>query len=260
MSIGASGYGRQSEGSDRSIEQQHESFIARCASEGWDARPWLLDRVSASKYSTKVRDDWPKLLRALPDLDVVWLWESSRGSRRLSEWALFLEECERNRVKIYIETHGRLYDPANGRDARTLSEDGVDSAYESSKVSTRVTREMAAAAAEGRPHGWVAYGYKRVYEKRKMIGQVPDPDTAPVVREIYAKLRAGESLRRIANDLNARGIPSSNRRGGPWDERRVRGLALTPQYAGLRIHEPVIETDNGRNRTRTIGRSSGRRG
>lgn len=251
MPTASSGYGRQSQGSDRSLEQQRDSYIARCASEGWDAGPWLSDRVSASKYSTRTRDDWPVLLSKLPDTNVIWLWESSRGSRRLSEWALFIEACQEHNVKIYIETHDRLYDPRNGRDERTLSEDGVDSAYEASKVSARVTREMAAAAAEGKPHGWVAYGYKRVYDQRKLIGQVPDPETAPIVREVFARLRAGDALRRIANDLNARGVPSS--KGGSWDERKVRQLALKPQYAGLRIHEPVAETNNGKKRTRTIG-------
>jgi site-specific DNA recombinase len=247
----ASGYGRQSQGSDRSIDQQHDSYIARCASEGWDAGPWLSDRVSASRYATKMRDDWPLLMRRLPDLDVVWLWESSRGSRLLSEWALFLEACQEYRVKIYIETHARLYDPRNGRDEKQLNEDGVDSVYESSKVSARVTRDNLDAAQNGKPHGWVAYGYKRLYEgegaKRKMTGQVPDPDAAPVVREIYARLRAGESLRRIANALNERGISSS--RGGRWDERKIRQLVLSPQYTALRIHAPVA----GGVRARTIG-------
>lgn len=247
----ASGYGRQSQGSDRSIDQQHDSYLARCAAEGWEAGPWLSDRVSASRYATKVRDDWPVLMRSLPELDIVWLWESSRGSRLLSEWALFLEACQVHRVKIYIETHERLYDPRNGRDEKQLNEDGVDSVYESSKVSSRVTRDNLAAAQQGKPHGWVAYGYKRCYEgegaKRKMTGQVPDPDTAPVVREIYARLRVGEALRRIANDLNARGIPSS--RGALWDERKIRQLALMPQYAALRIHMPVADGK----RARTIG-------
>ena len=247
----ASGYGRQSQGSDRSIDQQHDSYLARCATEGWEAGPWLSDRVSASRYATTTRDDWPVLMRRLPELDMVWLWESSRGSRLLSEWALFLEACQIHRVKIYIETHQRLYDPRNGRDEKQLNEDGVDSVYESSKVSSRVTRDNLNAAQNGKPHGWVAYGYKRCYEgegaKRKMTGQVPDPDTAPVVRETYARLRAGESLRRIANDLNARGIPSS--RGALWDERKIRQLALSPQYTALRIHMPVAD---GR-RARTIG-------
>jgi DNA invertase Pin-like site-specific DNA recombinase len=188
-----------------------------------------------------MRDDWLKLLDMLPGLDVIWLWESSRGSRRLSEWAFFLEECEAHHVKIYVETHGRLYDAANGRDRRTLSEDGVDSEYESSKTSDRVTRDNAAQAQEGKPHGWVAYGYQRTYEdngkaQRKVTGQIPDPETAPVVREIFARLRAGESLRRVANDLNARGITF---RGKPWDERNMRQLALNPAYIAIRIHVPI---------------------
>jgi hypothetical protein len=77
-------------------------------------------------------------------MDVVVLWESSRGGRELEEWAAFLNACRRTGTGIYITTHGRLYDMANGRDWRSLAEDGVDSAYESEKTSVRIRRHVAA--------------------------------------------------------------------------------------------------------------------
>jgi DNA invertase Pin-like site-specific DNA recombinase len=85
-------------------------------------------------------------------------WEASRGSRRLSEWARFIELCEVADVRIHVTTHGRTYDPANARDRRTLQEDGTDSEYESAKTSARARRSTAAAAAKGQPHGRVPYG------------------------------------------------------------------------------------------------------
>src|SRR5690349_10188493 len=124
---GALTYGRQSLGNDKSIAEQLELGVKRCAAEGWDHAGEYSDRISASRYATKQRDDWPRLLDALtrPDVGVLWLWETSRGDRKLSSWAAMLETCRDKSVKIFVETHGRLYDMANARDWRTLADDGV---------------------------------------------------------------------------------------------------------------------------------------
>ena len=49
-------------------------------------------------------------------------WESSRGSRRVGEWVNLLELCEQRSVSIHVVTRNRTYDPANGRDRRSLLE------------------------------------------------------------------------------------------------------------------------------------------
>ncbi|MGN6172007.1 MAG: recombinase family protein, partial [Streptosporangiaceae bacterium] len=73
--------GRQSQASDRSISEQVESGRDRAKTEGWQvATPPFKDGVSASRHSTRRRDDWPKLLAGVDagQADVIWLWESSR--------------------------------------------------------------------------------------------------------------------------------------------------------------------------------------
>ena len=76
---GALLYGRQSMGNDRSIAEQLDSGRSRAGAEGWDILGEYSDRISASRYATKARDDWPKLLADLkrPDVRVLWLWETS---------------------------------------------------------------------------------------------------------------------------------------------------------------------------------------
>jgi DNA invertase Pin-like site-specific DNA recombinase len=90
---------------------------------------------------------------------VLIIWESSRGSRRVGEWASLIDVCAEQGVKIYVTKDAALYDPSRGRDRRSLHEDAVDSEYESSKISDRTKRSNAARAAEGKPHGRVSYGY-----------------------------------------------------------------------------------------------------
>ena len=262
-STGALTYGRQSMGNDKSIAEQLELGAKRCAAEGWDHAGEYSDRVSASRYATKQRDDWPRLLDALarPDVGVLWLWETSRGDRKLSSWAGMLETCRDSNVHIYVETHGRLYDLANARDWRTLAEDGVDNAYESDKVSTRTKRSADARAAAGRPHSGACYGYRNLHDERtgKFTERVKEHDEAVNVKELFTRLHAGHSLRSIERDWAKRGIvgrapepceagctkPHRNNGGlhiapgtpgKPFSAQHLRDLAMTAAYAGLRVH------------------------
>ena len=153
-----------------------------------------------------------------------------------------------------METHDRLYDMAAPRDWKVLAEDGIDSAYESDKISLRVTRAMVDNAKNGKPHGRVPYGYERQYTlddkgKRKLVGQVPKPDEAKVVRGIFRDIERGVSLRAITKDLNDRGVPSVT--GAAWSPQRVRDIALTISYAGKRSHNPGART--GHTRRHTLG-------
>ncbi len=237
-------YGRQSQDNDRSIKDQLTLGDARVAAEGWQTTGRYCDGVSASRYVNKERDDWLKVLAAVESgkPDVLWLWESSRGDRTLSTWAALLESCRDHGVRIYVETHGRLYDMANARDFRTLAEDGVDSVWEVDKTSQRVRREMLANAVAGKVHGRIPYGYRREYKfdpvtgKRKIVGQVPDEAEAKVVKRIFADLAAGVPLVVIVRKLNKDGVQT--RGGKMWSMSQVRFIALNRIYIGQRLHDP----------------------
>ena len=127
--------------------------------------------------------------------------------------------------------------PANSRDRRSLLEDAVDSEYESGKISARLKRAAAANAAAGKPHGRAPYGYRRRYDERtkKLIAQEPDPDEAPVIRELFERVKAGHSLRSIALDWETRGIRT--RTGKIFTPQHLRVLATTAAYGGLRVHD-----------------------
>ncbi len=149
-----------------------------------------------------------------------------------------LDLCERRSVCIRVHTHNRTYDPANGRDRRSLLEDAVDGEYESSKISTRSRRAAVANAVAGRPVGGIPYGYRRVFDPkiRQLIAQEPEPAEAEVVAELYRRLVQGHSLRSIARDFEQRGIRT--RTGLPWSAQHLRSVALSPTNTGLRAHHP----------------------
>ncbi len=230
-------------GRERSNEEQHDDNARAAAELGWALGNPYRDTGSASRHTTKVRDGFDKLLADLHadrfDADLLLLWESSRGSRRVGEWVDLIELCERRGVSIAVTTHGpRTYDPGNPRDRRNLLEDAVDSEYESSKLSLRARRAAAANAAAGKPHGPGPYGYRRVYDPATGAyrGQEPDPVEAPVIVELFERIAAGHSLRAISKDFAARGLVG--RRGRPFQPQTLRSMVDSPSYAGIRVHTP----------------------
>lgn len=231
-------YTRQSRDKARSMDEQESECRAVCEREGWPVIKVYSDGISASRYAKRARPDWERLLADLAagKFGVLVLWESSRGDRKLATWAALLDLCRERDVWIHIVTHGRTLDMANERDYRTLAEDGVDSAYESGKTSARVSRNMARAAAQGRPHGPAPYGYRRVYDPvtRALTAQAPHPQEAAIVREIIERAGAGVPLIEICRDLNARGVPAPA--GTVWHRPAVRRIAMRVAYIGQREH------------------------
>lgn len=231
----------------RSVHQQQDKNREACDANGWIIPPGgeYQDVGSASRFAARAREDWPRLIQ---DLDagrygVVVMWEPSRGSRRLSEWALFLDTCRDNHILIHVTDHHRTYDLGNPRDWRTLAEDGVDSAYESEKIQRRILRDQQAQAAAGKPHGRVQYGYERVYDEKtgNLAGQKPKYPEAAHVAEIIRRAAAREPLSAIRNDLNTRGVPAPA--GGLWTPRTIRRMIRCPVYIGVR---PAGETGEQR--------------
>ncbi len=236
-------YGRQSRGSDKSINEQIEECSADVLAQEWVIGRVYRDKVSASRYARRTRDDWPKVLADIESgsVDVLVLWESSRGDRDLETWAGLLRRCRDHKVLIRVTSHGHTYDMSKARDWRSLAEDGIDNAYESEKLSLRVRRGVAASAASGRPSsGPRPYGYLRTYDPRtgKLSGQEADPDTAPVVVEIFQRVHDGVPLSVIVADLVARGVPAP--KGGQWTRYRVRYIATNPAYIGKRKHNDKL--------------------
>lgn len=223
----------------RSIAEQKAANVTECDENGWAIKEVFADNDrSASRFATKARPDWQRLLDALADgeFNVLVLWEPSRGDRELEMWARLLNTCRREGVLVHITSHHRTYDVRRPRDWRTLAEDGVDSAYESEKVSERIRRGTRSRAAEGRPHGKRLYGYDRVYDSStgQLIGQKINEAEAAIVRELADKVIEGVTLLGIARALNVRGVPGP--RSDHWQAPPIKRLLLNAAYIGYRVH------------------------
>lgn len=250
---------------ERSVTDQDDANREVCADEGWSVAETYTDNDrSASRFATKAREDWPRLLADLHDgqFDVLVLWESSRGDRKLAMWAALLDACRDLGTLIHITSHERTYDVRKPRDWKALAEEGVDAAYESEKTRLRVLRTTKSVADSGMPHGKLLYGYRREYDKgtgallRQVVDDRPHAAieggcvvaqvgplrvewfTSPgIIRECAQRVVEGGTLYEIAQDLNRRGIPTPRRSGRGWHPNQVKEQVTNAGYAGRRIHQ-----------------------
>jgi len=246
------------EGNDLSPEQQRDENAEAATQHGWRLVVRYSDRLSASRYARKERSEWPKFVERVRAgaLDVAILWENSRGGRELENWAGFLNAARRVGCKIYITSRDRLYDMENSEDYRTLAQDGIDSVYESEKISRRSRRGIASKLDE--PYGRLPYGYARTYERvrgrpKPVVHQAPHPDRAPVAREIITRISEGEAVSAIQRDLDRREVLNPSGRPG-WARSTIVRLVLEGYvYIGKRRHNgsglidgnwpPIVDED-----------------
>ncbi|MFJ9909695.1 recombinase family protein [Streptomyces sp. NPDC101152] len=234
-------------GEGRSVDEQGWENAAAAEDHGIALGEPYEDTGSASRYQRKGRDGFDKLTDDLKNdtfgADVLILWESSRGSRKVGEWITLIELCEERGVKIFVTSQGNMYDPANGRDRKALIDDANDSGYESYKIRTRVKRSLDANLAAGKPNGQVPFGYMREpvwttdRRGRKVTRsgpQLPDPATAVLVIELFRRIKSGHSFLSIERDWAARGV--TNKSGRPFSAQHLRSMATRKAYIGIRVH------------------------
>lgn len=228
-----------------SIPEQDLENTQWCESEGVEIVDRYEEAGSASRYAKRERKQWPRLLADLKSglFDIVVLWESSRGDRRLAEWVQFLDLCLEHEVLIHITNEDRTYNMSNTSDYNALAYAGIGNREESEKTSKRVGRSHRSAALAGRPVGKCPWSYRREYEfvphpetgrQVRIIHQLPDEVKGPLTDEMADRVLSGEPLYQVAADVN-------KRLGVKWDGSRVREILLNPAIAGLReLHGEVV--------------------
>ncbi|MGW4030790.1 recombinase family protein [Streptomyces sp. NPDC004838] len=234
-----------------SIEDQGLDNHDAAADQDWDlGKPYVDEGLSASRYARRARGDFDQLVADLKTgptgrasdfgADILMLWESSRGSRQVGEWVSFIELCEQKRVRIWVTTHERLYDPANGRDRKALIDDAVDSEYESYKTHKRVSRTAPKEAARGRPHGEAPCGLKPVYDAAtgKLITWVEDEERSEIPRTLFEMLEAGHTLAAVERRIFELGY--RNGKGKRFTRGQLRFMAVRHSYAGLRYYKGAV--------------------
>ena len=174
-----------------------------------------------------------------------------------SQYAAMAPLFEHYGAQLWMPETGGRVDYQCEHDEKTMTVLGLSSKREITKTSIRVRTAMAAQTREqgrylgGRP----PYGYRladagphpnkaHAAWGRRAYRLDPDPQTAPVVRWMFAQRLAGHSVARIARALNEAGVlcPSAadpgrntHRTGAGWTLGTVTTIVQNPRYTGRQV-------------------------
>lgn len=159
----------------------------------------------------------PEFERLLGDvksgkIDCIVVKDLSRFGRNYLETGNYLQ-------KVFPLMGVRFVAIADGFDTLDAGADGggyliplknIMNEFYSRDISRKISSSLVQRQQRGEFIGtWAAYGYRKCAGAPHRIE--PEPETAPVVREIFGQCLSGASYRQIAQGLNRRNIPSPSR-------------------------------------------------
>ena len=155
--------------------------------------------------------------------DVVLLWKFSRFARNRED-SIVYKSMLRRELGIDVVS---ISEPIGDDKMSILFEAMIEAMdeYYSINLAEEVRRGMTQRAKEGGFNTYAPFGY-RLENKQ----YVPDPDTAPIVRKIFADFLNGLSINAMVHQINDLGIRT--RFGNRFDRRNVEYILKNPVYIG----------------------------
>jgi site-specific DNA recombinase len=213
------------EGDRLGVTRQVDDCRALAERKGWSVAGEYVDD-DRSAWSGKLRPEYERMLGDMRAgaIDAVLVWHPDRLHRRPIELEEFVDVCKLARITEVAYVGGDL--PVSADDglllARILAAVASDA---SAKTSKRIKRKNAERAEKGLPTGGGSrpFGYDPTRLK-------VDPVEAVLVREAADRVLAGDSVRAIATDWNARG--SATTTGGLWTVQTLRRGLYSARLSG----------------------------
>ena len=220
-----------------------EAYITSQAGEGWRL---LSDRYDDGAFSGASLER-PALQRLLADVrarrvDIVVVYKVDRLTRSLADFAKLIELFEPHRVSFVSVTQSFNTSSSMGR--LTLNVLLSFAQFERELIGERVRDKIAASKRKGIwVGGPVPLGYAAVDKKVQIV-----PAEAEAVRTIFERYLDLGSVRKLADDLNHRGIrskprPLSNGRligGGPFGVGALAYLLKNRFYIGEVVYSGEV--------------------
>ena len=208
---------------EQSIEGQLHDAYAFAEKNGYTVLHEYIDRAL-----TGTSDSRPAFQQMIKDAEkhsfrFVIVWKLDRFARNRYDSAVYKRTLKKHGVRV-ISVKENITDSPEGVILEGLLESMAE--YYSANLSENIKRGKAESVRKGLfPGGPVAYGYT-VQDLRL----VPDPRTAPVVKEIFERYAAGERNKDIFTDLNSRGLRA--RRGALFQYSTLQHILDNRLYVG----------------------------
>ncbi|WP_429427715.1 recombinase family protein [Nocardia sp. GAS34] len=207
----------------RSTGGQVDDCQARVAELGAEVGEVFIDEGRSAWNPRVQRKAWDALMKRLESgaSGGVIVFDMARFSRRPIEGERLILAAERG--LLVLDSEGE-YDLSTANGRKTFRDQLNAAAYESDRLSTRVKRGKRVKATRGESnHTHRPFGYER-------DGTTVRESEAAVIREMVRRILAGESMKKIALDLNDRGITTSV--GARWSGEKVKRVAANPRNGG----------------------------
>ena len=205
---------------------------------------WTLVGIYADKgitgTSVKKRDEFNKMIRKCKQgkIDMIITKSIARFSRNTVDCLTHTRMLKDLGIDVYFEEQGIHSTDPGAEFYITIY--GSIAQSESENISANVKWGKAQSARDGK----VSFHYKNFLGYRKGEDGQPeiDPEQAEIVRRIYERFLAGDSLATIAGDLNTDGIatPSGN---GEWHRGRIASILTNEKYKGDAVIGKTFITD-----------------
>lgn len=160
-------------------------------------------------------------------IDAVLVYDLDRLVRDQDFLAMLFGEANYAGVEIEFVT-SRWDKTPEGTLLRNIA--GYVAQKEHEKIRERMLRGLRARVAAGKilPGAKPLYGYAWTADR---TAYVLDEQTAPIVHRIFERAAAGASLRSIARELTAAGIPTPSG-GQTWGRSTIHAILTHPHYGG----------------------------
>lgn len=194
---------------------------------------WILEGIYADKGITgtsyKKRDEFNRMIRRCKQgkIDMIIVKSIARFARNTVDCLKFVRMLRDLGVDVYFEEQGIHSNQPGAEFYITIY--GCIAQSESENISANVRWGKAQSAKEGN----VPFHYKNFLGYRKGADGKPeiDPDEAEIVRFIYDRFLAGDSLGGIAQKLEDLQIPSPSGKS-KWQFSTIQSILTNEKYKG----------------------------
>lgn len=217
---------------EQSIEGQHRICSAYCQSNNMNIVDVYVDRALSASKNTEKREQFMKMIKDSDRrlFDAVVVYKLDRFARDRYDSAIFKNKLKRNGVRVISATEN-ITDSPEGIILESVLE-GMAEFY-SKELSQKVTRGMNETALKCNSCGGrLPLGYK--IENKKFV---PDPLTAPIVKEAFTRYAGGETIKEICADFNSRGFRTS--RGAPFVKSSFQNMLRNERYVGIYKYKDI---------------------
>ena len=192
--------------SDRQREESIEGQLRECQEyadrNGLTVVDTYIDRALSAAKGTDKRLDFLRMIHdsAKHMFDVVLVWKLDRFARSRTDSAKFKAILKSNGVRVVSATES-ISDSPEGIILEAVLEGIAE--YYSAELSEKIHRGLKENALKAQSNGGpIPLGYV-IGPERKLI---VDPPAALIVQEIFERYADGETIKKILDDLNRRGI------------------------------------------------------